>query len=134
MDHQNVRQIYKFNNSGFCKLGEQCQNIHLTELCSRNITCKDKFCQRRHPRACSYCTQNGTYLHEPSELNMKLEKIEIKTLKKEIENIALALTGMSAKLDKVIKQNTTESNFKCELCGYNASSATVLKSHLTRNH
>ena len=144
MAHENVRQICKFNNSGFCKLGEQCPNVHVTELCSNNVTCKDKSCRKRHPRSCKFYSQNGTckfendcaYLHKTNESNKKIEKIEIeiRKLKEEIMKIGLAVAGMTVKLDEVIKNNKKECSFKCELCGYNASSATVLKSHLTRNH
>ena len=43
---------------------------------------------------------------------------------------------MSSKLDEVLqkKTSTKENNFKCDFCGYNASSATVLKRHTIRKN
>ena len=65
---------------------------------------------------------------------MKLLKMEIKIIKEEIKKIGLAFTDLIVRLDDFIKNNKNESSFNCELCDYNASSATVFKSHMTRTH
>ena len=75
-------------------------------------------------------------MHNTNESNLKHVKleIEIKTLNEEVFKIGLAVTGLSVKLDEVIKNISIESYFKCELSDYNTSSTTVLNSHLNRKH
>ena len=40
---------------GYCKYGRnKCDKIHVTELCDKNENCKEKYCDKRHPRMCRY--------------------------------------------------------------------------------
>ena len=39
---------------GFCKYGKRCNKIHFTDICEKNDTREEKYCDKRHPVMCSY--------------------------------------------------------------------------------
>ena len=38
----------KYNNRGYCKLKEACENIHSDKVCD-NLDCNEDECEDRHP-------------------------------------------------------------------------------------
>ena len=148
--------VCKFNNVGHCKFGSNCRNRHTLETCT-NFPCRVKECPLRHPKMCKYFVQFGqcrfkencSYLHfseldktkKGLEKEIETLKIEVEALKSrniEIETIMRRLAIIETKLEpkegpaKVIEIEPEA--FKCEDCGYIASSRSVLKRHKTIKH
>ena len=46
--------VCKYYQTGYCKFGENCRNLHIDDICSSNPNCEDKSCSKRHPRKCKY--------------------------------------------------------------------------------
>ena len=57
--------VCRFNNSGFCKKGENlCSFYHTEELCeiySEKGICYRMFCRKRHHRACRFEVKGNCY-------------------------------------------------------------------------
>ena len=112
----------KFNNSGYCKYGNQCKERHFDKICS-NSKCK-KVCNARHPKICKY-EQNCKFLRQGNcaykhatltnhydEQLMDLEKT-INTLQKENkvlkEKIKIVQTSLT---DEISKTEVLKSDIK----------------------
>ena len=39
---------------GHCKFGKKCDKIHFTDVCEQNESCKENFCDKRHPVRCYF--------------------------------------------------------------------------------
>ena len=157
------QSICKFNKNGFCKFGEKCTKMHVNTLCN-TINCNKNACRDRHPKSCKYFSQNGycrfgkdcAFNHKNSIAQTKVVEmeIEVNNLKTEVEFLKNKITESENEIFKreiedlkvvvfrnyeyiVALQNhirKNEDQFVCDICGYEASSKTVLKSHATRNH
>ena len=44
---------FKYNNRGYCKLKEACENIHNDKACA-NFDCNKDLCEDRHPNPCMF--------------------------------------------------------------------------------
>ena len=42
----------RFATTGYCKFEETCQKNQVTRKCKKLSSCKDKYCNKRHPRIC----------------------------------------------------------------------------------
>ena len=150
-------RVCKFNKFGHCKFGSNCRKQHITETCT-NFPCRVEECPLRHPKLCRYFVQFGqcrfdencSYLHfsqsdhTKAGLENEIEalKVEIEALKSrntEIEAIMRRLKTIEIKLEqpKEVPTKVGEIDpeaFKCEDCGYSASTKSVLKRHQTMKH
>ena len=72
----------------------------------------------------TYNTQNDTI-----DLVAKINHLEecIKSMSNQIDSL-------KSEIDTIKKSSTSAPGFKCDECGYNASSKTVLKCHVTTKH
>ena len=151
--------ICKFNQRGFCKFGQKCRKMHIDTIC-KNVNCSLNICLNRHPKPCKYYLLNGScrfkekcgFTHVKSDVYLKVEKLENeikqlnietdllkakllenenKLLKKEVEELKIIVLENKNKLEDM---NTCNNAIKCDICEYEASSATVLRSHKTRKH
>ena len=55
-DHQSKsshQPICKYNQSGFCKFGERCNQMHINTVCNK-LTCSKSLCNERHPKVCKF--------------------------------------------------------------------------------
>ena len=155
--------VCKFNQTGFCKFGENCTNMHVNKLCN-TLNCNKHICNNRHPKQCKYFLVSGkcrfnndcAFAHKKSGTNIKVEELEMEViqLKLEVESLkSNVLRGENELLRKSLeelkvivvsnsqiieslqnKSKVCEDQFKCEICGYKASSTTILKSHMTKKH
>ena len=54
---QNTRLTNKvqciYNNTGFCKFGDQCKFQHFYRICPENV-CRNPKCKKRHPKRCKF--------------------------------------------------------------------------------
>ena len=84
--------VCKYNQTGYCKYGGQCQKIHNNTLCPNKI-CRNKYCIKRHPKTCRYFAINlicslkdkCAYAHYTSNADTKIVELEreIKLIKEE---------------------------------------------------
>ena len=56
MDRENVCAFHKF---GYCRNGDNCIKIHVTERCMKEDCGDVRNCSRRHPRPCKYFQEKG---------------------------------------------------------------------------
>ena len=146
--------VCKFNQKGFCKFGDICRKHHVKEICSSS-NCNTASCKLRHPRNCKFFTLFGSCkFNEDCAFKHTLSKshIEIKDLQDQFHILKNSITEMNqviSHLKKELESYKSERKIECEyqtskaktledhtcgICGYKASSATVLKSHTTRKH
>ena len=107
--------ICQFNNVGYCKFGTLCQKKHSNKIFELLDECREKSCEKRHPKLCRYYSErrrcrfreNCAYTHKDEEdiktkvigqitsLVMKHEKDistlyeEVIMLKNLVQNLAL---------------------------------------------
>ena len=95
-----------FNDSGYCRFGDKCRNVHHKSICSRKYC--DKSCNSRHPKPCRF-EENCIFLakgicafkHSSSENeNKDLDdlKRQVEDLKKENEKKQLKLKELEEDL------------------------------------
>ena len=50
--------LCKYNQFGYCKLQDECNNLHVNDVCKVS-DCGISNCNLRHPRPCKYHAANG---------------------------------------------------------------------------
>ena len=78
-------KICPYNNRGYCKAKEECENVHSDKVCE-DQDCPENNCDKRHPNPCKYglrCTFNKKrecmYLHVTTAMHDgKIEVIDRK--------------------------------------------------------
>ena len=143
----------KFHQYGHCKFGAKCKKFHTKETCS-NLKCKVDRCISRHPRQCKFYLLFGrckfgdscSFLHITAEENVvKALKEEILTLKTEMKSLMEKNCEIEARLENLERENKSVNKddienlksmekHKCDECGYEANTLTVLKRHKTMKH
>ena len=107
-----VAVICAFNQNVYCKFKENCRQLHINELCTRD-NCVRNECQYRHPRPCRYFQAAGSckfqdhcsYLHEGSlSADIASLRQEISTVSANINHIARTLED----LEKALSTSLTE--------------------------
>lgn len=63
-DQANHKDICKFNQTGFCKFGTQCDKKHNNTICEKGNTCCEKLCSERHPKLCRNFSNTGICRHK----------------------------------------------------------------------
>ena len=53
-----TNNICQFNNLGYCKFGSHCQKKHQNTVCELLEECREKGCDKRHPKVCRYYSEN----------------------------------------------------------------------------
>ena len=115
-----------FNNRGYCRLKDECENKHTNKVCN-DLDCDEDECDMRHPNPCKFgprCKfnkkQECMYLHVTSASNEhvveKFDKMEKKI--KEIETKSIvAVDSVVAKQieDKFTYFESQISNLKKDL-------------------
>ena len=86
--------LCKYNQFGYCKLQDECNNLHVNDVC-RVSDCRISNCNLRHPRPCKYHAANGfckfgsscryTHKQDPTE-EIRSIKSSIEEISKRIEN------------------------------------------------
>ena len=144
-----MKALCKHNQSGFCKIGEKnCSKRHNNEICSRNNTCDDPSCEKRHPKICKYFVMNHAckfnqqcaYLHIENKTDVKLKELEkeIVSMKEEIQDLATSVKKMVEKVGKVLEiksiNTLSETKYQCDHCSLNSKTERGLKCHITKKH
>ena len=91
--------VCKFNQTGFCKFGENCKNMHVNKLCN-TLNCNKHICKNRHPRQCKYfritekCRFNDVcaFTHKRSGTNIKVEELEIEVIQLNLTTFSIGIT------------------------------------------
>ena len=109
-------QVCMYNKYGYCKKGDNCNNIHFSDICE-DMTCSKIYCDKRHPKSCSYYEKIGyckfttfcSYLH----VNRKLDTTKIKDELEIYKNENMILKEKILSLEVQIKEMN---NNKCSIC------------------
>ena len=142
-------KVCNYNQFGFCKFGDKCRMPHVSELCN-DLHCDKKLCEKRHPKECKYFSTYSTckfgkhcaFKHVESNPQSCIQELsnDLKSLTGSIKEMADKITQLELELynmkksDMAKTMNESNSKLKCEICKYQASSNTVLKAHMTKNH
>ena len=51
--------VCKYNQTGFCKFDENCQNRYFNENCENLNDCREYECTKRHPKMCKHFANHG---------------------------------------------------------------------------
>ena len=102
-----------FNNRGYWKSKEDCENSHSDEICE-DEECSEDDCDRRHPYECKYgirCKHNKKkecmYLHD----SIATDSLKIEGLKKQFDDRLCKLENSLLKM----KTDLEESNSLVEI-------------------
>jgi hypothetical protein len=83
----------KYNNRGYCKLKEACENIHSDKVCD-NLDCSEDEFEDRHPNPCKFGPR--------CQVNKRKECLYLHAaLASNDENIEALKTNFSSKLNKL---------------------------------
>ena len=103
--------MYKFNKTGYRKLGKDCKFLHNNEICQ--CVCEYKKCTKRQPKACRYQTgckiiDKCAYKYEsPSPDEGLVDQIEllndlVKDLQDENKSINAKVLSLEKELSKMM--------------------------------
>ena len=110
MEGENVCFYDKF---GYCRNGDKCTKIHLTEKCN-NEDCDDvRKCQRRHPRVCKFFQEKGyckfksscKYDHKQAK-NVEVFNSKMDALEKQNELLRSLIIEQNVAINSLIKENS----------------------------
>ena len=128
-------KVCKYNQTGFCKYRDKCQNIHDYKICEKS-NCDRSECTQRHPQECrrfksnmecrfnESCAYKHTYknnLTDQGEINRAVASVsmkhenEIKMFKEEIDNMKLIITSMGKQITSLMKETTEHSEANKEI-------------------
>ena len=118
-----------FNNRGYWKSKEDCENSHSDEICE-DEECSEDDCDRRHPYECKYgirCKHNKKkecmYLHD----SIATDSLKIEGLKKQFDDRLCKLENSLLKM----KTDLEESNSLVEIL---MEKMLILKNNLILNN
>ena len=138
------------HQKGHCKWGPNCKKEHMNTLCSNLFRCEEPSCRLRHPRTCKYFAIDNfckfgskcSYTHKVHVESVHAS--EVVSIRETISDLQMAIVQLNKSVDYLDKELTkvknernsdkSELNIKCNHCEYKASSVTVLKCHITKNH
>ena len=109
MEGENVCFYDKF---GYCRNGDKCTKIHLTEKCKKE-DCDVRKCQRRHPRVCKFFQEKGfckfksscKYDHKQSK-NVEVFNSKMDALEKQNELLRSLIIEQNVAINSLIKENS----------------------------
>ena len=84
-------KVCQYSQCGFCKFGDKCRKLHVSELCN-NLHCDKKLCEKRHPKECKYFSTNSTCKFGKHCADKHVESNE-QTYIKELSNDLKSLTS-----------------------------------------
>ena len=133
----------KHFQTGFCKFREQCRKNHIIEMCQTE-QCASESCNKRHPKLCKYFStfckfgDNCCYKHVTPKSNTVTDTTHIvsqlKSLGEQIKIMSNTIINLEKEISTFKKTSPSKIIFMCDECGYEASSETVLKRHITSKH
>ena len=91
-----------FNDTGFCKFGEQCRKLHHKNICLI-LNC-DRNCNSRHPKPCKFkakCKFFSKQMCAYKHVTFASDDMELEALKKEVECLRLENERKQLDLDKL---------------------------------
>ena len=132
----------KHFQTGYCKFREHCRKKHIIEMCQTQ-QCSSETCSKRHPKICKYfitfckfgdkCCYKHVATQSKSKTLTDTKNIvaKLNSLKESINIISNQIVVLEKEIISIKKSPII---FKCDECGYEASSETVLKLHVTTKH
>ena len=119
-------QICNHFKYGYCKFKEACQKVHVTGECKKLSSCKDKYCNTRHPKICKrfslekFCKfgEDCAYLHLQDlvpqgetenekcsqDTKSSLNEVKIELLEGEVKTLKLELKKLKAITEKLYEK------------------------------
>ena len=79
-----------FNDSGFCKFGDECRKQHYKNVCSSQFC--DKTCNSRHPKLCKFnerCKFNAKEICAYKHVTPANDEVAVEALKKQVQSLKL---------------------------------------------
>ena len=110
MEGENVCFYDKF---GYCRNGDKCTKIHLTEKCKKEDCDDVRKCQRRHPRVCKFFQEKGyckfksscKYDHKQAK-NVEVFNSKMDALEKQNELLRSLIIEQNVAINSLIKENS----------------------------
>ena len=100
--------VCQFNKYGFCKFGETCRHLHLSETCENKL-CETSSCPKRHPKTCRYFSiYNRCKFGSFCFFNHEIEDLETQNGDDEMKTRLAFLEDQVIKLEAKIKDNDVE--------------------------
>ena len=98
---------------GFCKYGKRCDKIYFTDICEKNNTYEETYCDKRLPVMCSYFETYGKckfgvfcdYTHS-KRIDNDLER-DVEILKRENCDLKASVRELKNKLETLSMSDTT---------------------------
>ena len=56
-------EIYKYNQTEFCKVKEECRKTHKNIMCENPEVCLGQTFSKGHPKECNHFTKSGSCRH-----------------------------------------------------------------------
>ena len=107
-------EIFKYNQTGFCKFKEDCRKTHNNIMCENSEVCMGETCSKRHPKDCKNFSKSGSCRHkekcaykhtQPINYQAKLDEAmlmrilghqqKISDLTEEVENLNLVVQSIT---------------------------------------
>ena len=160
---ENMSNVCKFNQSGYCKYGNRCRFLHNDQVCELN-TCEREGCEKRHPRQCTYYHRRGyckfkdycKYSHKEDNNSVKMNQIEqkvrnlvdnnnikdleIQKLKEHMNTLSEKINSLESKMEFLEAMKTPEQFIEksksiiCEQCEKSFNSEKGLRLHIRKVH